>query len=421
MQLLEPHHIRLRFRPIDHFQFTLVIADQLLLLLYLSNSTYSRHNVCKQSLQTGGAAVERRCTLTQTRSHLSDHNQHVRRYASEAPKSGGSNTLLYGGIGAAAIGGGYYYFSTQGVPKEAKDAANKVQNAVAPAASKGEAKKVFTGGDQGFISLVLDEVENINDNTKKFRFKFPESDQVSGLAVASALITKYKGPEMEKPVIRPYTPTSDEGQSCQFVTLVKRGGRDTDDQYADQAGFLDFVIKKYPNGPMSEHIHNMKPGQQLEMKGPIPKYKWETNKHDHIALLAGGTGITPMYQLCRAIFNNPSDNTKVSLVFGNVSEKDILLRKELEQLENEYPNRFRAFYVLDKPEESWKGGKGHITKDLLKTVIPGPKDGNVKVFVCGPPGLYKAISGMKKSPSDQGELAGYLKELGYTEEQVYKF
>ena len=30
--------------------------------------------------------------------------------------------------------------------------------------------------------------------------------------VIAALLTKYKGPEMEKPVIRPYTPTSDEGK-----------------------------------------------------------------------------------------------------------------------------------------------------------------------------------------------------------------
>jgi hypothetical protein len=28
----------------------------------------------------------------------------------------------------------------------------------------------------------------------------------------AAVITKYKGPEMEKPVIRPYTPTSDVGR-----------------------------------------------------------------------------------------------------------------------------------------------------------------------------------------------------------------
>ena len=30
------------------------------------------------------------------------------------------------------------------------------------------------------------------------------------MAYTAALLTKYKGPEMEKPVLRPYTPTSDE-------------------------------------------------------------------------------------------------------------------------------------------------------------------------------------------------------------------
>lgn len=35
--------------------------------------------------------------------------------------------------------------------------------------------------------------------------------------------------------------------------------------------------------------------------------------------------------------------------------------------------------------------------------------------------MYKAISGGKKSPSDQGELAGILKELGYKKDDVYKF
>ena len=128
-----------------------------------------------------------------------------------------------------------------------------------------------------------------------------------------------------------------------------------------------------------------------------------------------------MYQLARAIFKNPNDKTKVTLVFGNITEEDILLKREFEDLENTYPQRFRAFYLLDKPPEGWTQGKGHITKDLLKTVLPEPKEENVKIFVCGPPGLYKAVSGAKKSPSDQGELMGYLKELGYKQEQVYKF
>ena len=177
---------------------------------------------------------------------------------------------------------------------------------------------------------------------------------------------------------------------------------------------------------MSTHIHDMQPNQSLAFKGPLPKYPLsETNQHNHLALIAGGTGITPMYQLIRGVFNNPEDKTKVTLVFGNVTEEDILLKKELQELENTYPNRFRAFYVLDKPPKDWEQingrGSGFITKDLLKTVLPESKEENIKVFVCGPPGLYKAISGPKNSPQDQGELSGILKELGYTKEQVYKF
>jgi cytochrome-b5 reductase len=258
----------------------------------------------------------------------------------------------------------------------------------------------FRGGDQGFISLLLDKVEVVNHNVKRFRFKLPEDESVSGLAVASALLTKYQAPGADKPTIRPYTPVSDE----------------------DSKGYMDFIIKRYPNGPMSEHLHSMEPGQRLDFKGPIPKYPWSANRHEHIALIAGGTGITPMYQLARAIFKNPDDKTKVTLVFGNISEEDILLKREWEELENTYPRRFRAFYTLDNPPEGWAQGKGFITKELLKTVLPEPKEGDkIKIFVCGPPGLYKSISGTKKSPADQGELNGILKELGYSKDQVYKF
>lgn len=45
---------------------------------------------------------------------------------------------------------------------------------------------------------------------------------------------------------------------------------------------------------MSTHIHGLNTDQTLSFKGPIPKYQWAANKHDHIALIAGGTGIAPM-------------------------------------------------------------------------------------------------------------------------------
>ncbi|KAI1740391.1 oxidoreductase NAD-binding domain-containing protein [Xylaria scruposa] len=316
----------------------------------------------------------------------------TRSYATE-PAKGGSNTVAIAAAGALGVGGvGYFFLNSSSEAKienKAKEQLSKVT---------GPPKSTFTGGDQGFVSLLLKEVEVINSNTKRFVFHLPEDDMVSGLHVASALLTKFV-PEGQKAVLRPYTPTSDE----------------------EAKGYIELIVKKYPNGPMSTHLHDMVPGQRLDFKGPLPKYPWTPNKHEHIALVAGGTGITPMYQLIRAIFNNPDDKTKVTLVFGNVTEEDILLKQELAKIENTYPQRFRAFYVLDNPPKDWAGNKGYITKDLLKTVLPEPKEGNIKIFVCGPPGLYKAISGTKVSPKDQGELSGILKELGYTEEQVYKF
>ncbi|PSR87423.1 hypothetical protein BD289DRAFT_452791 [Coniella lustricola] len=327
--------------------------------------------------------------------------QQTRRYASQPPppsSAGSSNTLLYVLGGGAAAAGGYYYFTAQN-PSAAQKAEAKVKDALPSSVTGGAVKSALTGGDQGFVSLKLEDVENVNHNTKKFRFKLPEEDMVSGLNVASALLTKYKPDGDAKAILRPYTPVSDE----------------------DTKGFLDLLVKKYEGGPMSTHMHDMVPGQRLDFKGPLPKYAWTPNKHEHIALVAGGTGITPMYQLCRAIFKNPEDKTKVTLVFANVSEQDILLKHEFQELENTYPQRFRAFYTLDSPPKDWAGNKGYITKELLKTVLPDPKSNNIKVFICGPPPMYKAISGPKVSPKDQGDLTGYLAELGYSKDQVYKF
>ncbi|KAL7908679.1 ferredoxin reductase-like protein [Trichoderma velutinum] len=312
---------------------------------------------------------------------------HARRYATESGAKGSSNTLLYGAGAVGVAGAAYYFLSGSKAESKAKEAVG-----AAP-------KAAFTGGEQGWLSLKLSEVEDVNHNTKRLRFELPEKDQVSGLNIASAVLTKFKAPNAEKATLRPYTPVSDE----------------------DDKGFIDLLVKKYPNGPMSTHIHDLKVGEELAIKGPLPKYPWTENKHDHIALIAGGTGITPMYQLVRAIFKNPNDKTKVTLIFGNVTKEDILLKSKFDELENTYPQRFRAFYTLDKPPKEWVGGGGFISKDLLKQVLPEPKSENIKLFVCGPPGLMKAISGPKVSPKDQGELTGSLKDLGYTAEQVYKF
>ncbi|ORY80852.1 hypothetical protein BCR37DRAFT_410273 [Protomyces lactucae-debilis] len=250
-----------------------------------------------------------------------------------------------------------------------------------------------------WVSLPLIESKQVNHNTKTLKFALPTEDHVIGLNVASALLTKYQGPNDEKPTIRPYTPISDE----------------------DAKGYVELMVKKYPNGPMSTHLCELEADQRILFKGPIEKYKYEANKHSTVGLLAAGTGITPMYQLIRAIMKNPEDKTKIVLVSCNITVEDILLKHEFEKLEQLHPDRFKAFYLLEKAPNDWPGQPGRISKELLKTVLPGPGVKDFKAFVCGPPGFYAAVCANKKSPKDQGDLGGLLAELGYSKDQVFKF
>ena len=125
-----------------------------------------------------------------------------------------------------------------------------------------------------------------------------------------------------------------------------------------------------------------------------------------------------MYQVIDTIIRNPADKTKVKLVFCNVSERDIILKDQLDKWAKD--PRVTVSYVLDKAPAGWKGGAGFVNQKMLSTLLPAPAPGNM-VYVCGPPGMMASVSGNKKSPSDQGDLTGILADMGFTKEQVFKF
>ena len=100
-------------------------------------------------------------------------------------------------------------------------------------------------------------------------------------------------------------------------------------------------------------------------------------------MIAGGTGITPMLQIIRAILTNPADTTRVSLIFANVNEDDILLREDLDGLSQKYSN-FKLYYVLNNPPSNWTGGVGFVTADMIKEHLPPPAP-DMKILLCGPP------------------------------------
>ncbi|KAI8870679.1 ferredoxin reductase-like protein [Ramicandelaber brevisporus] len=253
-----------------------------------------------------------------------------------------------------------------------------------------------------FVKFKLIKKEKINYNTALFRFALPDEKATLGLPVASCILIRFVTAE-GKTVIRPYTPTSDE-------TAI---------------GYFDLVVKTYENGTASKHIHSLEVGDELEVKGPIQKLQFTPNKFKHIGMVAGGTGITPIIQVFRKILSDPTDSTKLSLIFANNTEEDIFLKEIIDAFVTAHPDRVKVHYKVAKPTNlpvAWTGGVGFVTKEDLVEHLPAASEGNdIVIGVCGPPGMMAVISGDKLPDKSQGPLDGYLKELGYTSENVFKF
>ncbi|KAI9822700.1 MAG: NADH-cytochrome b5 reductase [Pycnora praestabilis] len=261
-----------------------------------------------------------------------------------------------------------------------------------------EAKKIFDGSF-GFVDLKLHAVDQITPDTKRLRFELPEDENISGFPMLCALLSKATTAGSWLPTMRPYSPTSD----------------------PEQPGFIDLVVKRYATGPMSTHLHALQPGQTHSfMKKPIVEFQWQTNAYSHLVLIAGGAGITPMYQLASAIFRNSEENTKVTVLHGVNTDKDLLFEKEFEDLQRRYPTRFKVVYTVTNPGTQSPHAEGHITAQLIREHIPGPATEGLKILFSGPPGMEKAIVGPRGSFFSQGKLDGVLKDLGYTENIVHK-
>merc|ERR1712100_555904 len=105
----------------------------------------------------------------------------------------------------------------------------------------------------------------------------------------------------------------------------------------DVMGYFDLLVKSYPEGVASKWAGNLKVGDLVgfkQTKAQIKKFQYPFGKKT-ISMLAGGTGITPMYQALLKLVKTPGDETKVKLIYGNRTPEDILLKKELLALEQE--------------------------------------------------------------------------------------
>ncbi|PGH12122.1 NADH-cytochrome b5 reductase 1 [Polytolypa hystricis UAMH7299] len=248
-----------------------------------------------------------------------------------------------------------------------------------------------------FQEFELKEKTIVSHNVAIYRFGLPRHTDILGLPIGQHISLAATIPGQSKEVMRSYTPISSD----------------------QEAGYFDLLVKSYPQGNISKHLTTLRIGQTMKVRGPKGAMVYTPNMVRHIGMIAGGTGITPMLQVIKAIIrgrprNGGNDATRVDLIFANVNPDDILLKDELDQLIKD-DDGFRVYYVLNNPPEGWEGGVGFVTPDMIKAKLPAPAN-DIKIMICGPPPM---VSAMKKATESLGyKKANLVSKLA---DQVFCF
>lgn len=222
----------------------------------------------------------------------------------------------------------------------------------------------------------------ITKNTSIFRFKLSREDEVLDIPTGHHVACCFNIDGKDE--IRYYSPISN-----QF-----------------DAGFFDILVKHYEHGVVSKKLALLREHQTVKFRGPVGRLDYTPNMARKLGLIAGGTGITPILQVITDIITNPDDHTEISLIFANETDKDILLKSEIDEIAKKYPG-FKVHYTLTHPPADWEGSTGFVSKDLIEKVLPGP-DAENRLFVCGPPEMKKSMVALST-------------ELGWSKDSIFCF
>ncbi|BEJ13484.1 hypothetical protein CspHIS471_0306580 [Cutaneotrichosporon sp. HIS471] len=244
-----------------------------------------------------------------------------------------------------------------------------------------------------FRQFKLVKKTQLTHNTARYRFGLPKETDSLGLPIGQHI--SIQANIGGKNVMRSYTPTT----------------------LDNDKGYFELVVKTYPQGNISKYLAGLKIGDSVQVRGPKGKFNYSKDLSPHLLMIAGGTGLTPMFQIIKSSIADPSDKTEMALVYANVEENDILLRDELNNLIATSNGRLKVYHVLNKVPDIWQGGQGFITKEIIKNHMHhGGVASGSKILLCGPPPMMTAMK-------------GHLKEIGYPspravsklEDQIFLF
>ncbi|MCW2989695.1 MAG: ferric reductase [Solirubrobacterales bacterium] len=135
------------------------------------------------------------------------------------------------------------------------------------------------------------------------------------------------------------------------------------------------------SGDYSARLAAIPPGTRVIADGPFGRFTAAARRHERLALIAGGIGITPI----RALLDDLPAADDVTVVYRALAADDVVFRGELDALAA--ARGVTVHYVLGDHREA--ASAELLSATHLEALVPGLRDHDV--FLCGPPGMVAAI------------------------------
>lgn len=206
-------------------------------------------------------------------------------------------------------------------------------------------------------------------------------------------------------------------QAGQFLTLlIKFNNHEVRRSYSlcSTPGIdkhLAITIKKVENGEISRYLlAKIRKGSVIKSLPPAGRFTIDTNPENQrtILFIAAGNGITPIFSLLKKVLND-EPRSMVVLIYQNRDEKNIIFRKQLQELRKRFETTFKQLDLLSHPKSGSIPSR-RLNNMLLEEIVvahPEMKKPGSLFYLCGPKPLMR-----------MAEFT--LKLLGFTDDQIRK-
>jgi ferredoxin-NADP reductase len=150
------------------------------------------------------------------------------------------------------------------------------------------------------------------------------------------------------------------------------------------------TVERLDDGEVSPYlVDELRPGDELELRGPVGGYFVWDGGDGPLLLVGGGSGVVPLASIARHRAAIGSD-VPARLLLSSRTLADVIYRSELDSLASSSGLGVVHTLTRERPP-GWAGRTGRVDRALLEEVA-WPASERPLTFVCGPTGFVEAVA-----------------------------